>query len=86
VKIEKSGNLDVLDNAQFEIFKDIAGQQCPSRTGFSRDFTETDKKGIRGVWCKDKNLNLEYIIMVWPPKLSRCFYMIRKQLIQSIYG
>jgi two-component system phosphate regulon sensor histidine kinase PhoR len=61
VKIEKSGNLDVLDNAQFEIFfKDIASMPL-SRTGFSRDFTETDKKGIRGSGVK-KNLNLEYII------------------------
>ena len=55
VKIEKSGNLDILDNAQFEIFfKDIASAM-PLQERISKEvLREIIKKGIRRIWCKNQ--------------------------------
>jgi two-component system phosphate regulon sensor histidine kinase PhoR len=55
VKEIESGNLDVLDNAQFEIFfKDIASAMLLQERVSAETLQKLIKKGIRGVWCKDK--------------------------------
>jgi hypothetical protein len=53
-----------------------------TRTSFSRDIEEADKKGIRGIWCKTK-FEFVYINGV-TLKLNQIF-KYDKRLIQSSF-
>jgi two-component system phosphate regulon sensor histidine kinase PhoR len=55
VRIEKSGNLDILDNALFEISAKDVLSAMPLEERVSRDVLQKlIKKRIRRIWCKNQ--------------------------------